>query len=60
VKIEDMDAEIARMDAYLHWLAEDRVAELTTLLEEPWTPGMREYLSGELGKARARLARWAA
>lgn len=42
--IEEMDAEIARMDAHLKWLYEDAVAEATEELATEKNPYCREFL----------------
>ena len=51
--IEEMDAEIARMDAHLGWLRADAIAEITEELATEKNPYTREFLLKQLGKMRA-------
>lgn len=51
--IEEMDAEIARMDAHLRWLHHDRVAELTEAIATETNPYSREFYVNQLERVRA-------
>jgi len=57
VTLEEMDAELARLDAHLKWLRADLIAELEAELDGETNPYHREFLLGELAKARAMAAR---
>jgi hypothetical protein len=52
--IEEMDAEIARMDAHLRWLYHDHVAELTEEIATETNRYSREFLIEQLERVRAR------
>jgi hypothetical protein len=51
---EEMDAEIARMDAHLIWLCDDAIAEITKELETEKNPYSREFLIQQLESHRKR------
>jgi hypothetical protein len=51
---EEMDAEIARMDAHLIWLYDDAIAEITKELETEKNPYMRELSIQDLEWYRER------
>lgn len=50
---EDLEAEIARMNAHLKWLHDDAVAELTEEIATEKNPYMREFLVKQLEEVRA-------
>jgi len=52
--VEEMDAEIARMDAHLRWLYHDRVAELTEKIATETNPYSRDFYIKRLEEVRAR------
>jgi hypothetical protein len=51
--IEEMDAEIARMDAFLKKLNDDMIAEVTEEIAQEKNPYAREDLVRHLEKVRA-------
>jgi hypothetical protein len=51
--IEEMDAEIARMDAHLKWLRADAIGEITEELATEKNPYTREFLLKQLEEVRA-------
>jgi hypothetical protein len=50
---EDMDAELARMDAHLRWLHHDMITELTEEIAVEKNPYSREFYAKLLEEVRA-------